>query len=643
MKYLNILMATLLLATIPVVGQSAEVTPQTAEQVARNFWNLHHDKDVATLSEPMQRLDVRWDAFYIFAPAEGKGFVIVAADDRVRPVLAYSFHNDAMRDTVGRDMAWWLDGWQQQVDDLRAADLKVEANGQWQRLMAGDETPRPLTALAPMVTTQWDQDAPYNDSCPSRSGWGGRVHAATGCVATAMAQVMKYWNYPERGTGTHTYYSASISGYGQGFGTQTVDFGATVYDWDNMPNTLTSASSSIQKAAVATLMYHCGVACEMTYGSAYEGGSGAFIHNIPLIYYGHTLNGMIRFFGYSSQAKGMNRDKYNDSTWTAMVRGELDGRRPIVYAGGDETSGGHCFVCDGYDNDDKYHFNWGWSGVGDGFYTLDHLAPGSGGTGGGTGTYDFSNGQQILVGLQPHVGDDSLCVIRQFPYTEDFESAPTCWEGSVSNSDYSYSWIVVDSTGVDGNYSAGVFKTYYGNSNDHMFSPAIVTAGTYKVSWQVRAMRNSKVEYYTLAVDTVSFSDTVNSTDWQQREVTFSVAEGDTVRLDFGHASTRQSGGMLIDNVVIETVTDPEPMGINRAECLSVRVYPNPTSGMLTIEGLPEGGSVELYDATGRLVLTQSLGHAVTQSLDVSGLMSGIYLLRCITDEGVKTQRVVKK
>jgi hypothetical protein len=100
------------LVTFPLAGQAAEVTPQTAEQVARTFWNLHHDKDVAELYSPMHRLDIRWDAFYIFAPAEDKGFVIVAADDRVRPVLAYSFHNAAMRDTVGPGMSWWLDGWQ---------------------------------------------------------------------------------------------------------------------------------------------------------------------------------------------------------------------------------------------------------------------------------------------------------------------------------------------------------------------------------------------------------------------------------------------------------------------------------------------------------------------------------------------------
>lgn len=651
MKQRNILLFTLILALIPMAGHAAEVTPQTAEQVARIFWNLHHDKDVAAQELPMQRLDIPWDAFYIFAPVEGKGFVIVAADDRVRPVLAYSFHNAAMRDTVGRDMAWWLDGWQHQIDAARNEKSDIR-NSEWQRLLEGGDTPSPLTALAPMVTTQWDQDNPYNDSCPSANVWGHTMHAATGCVATAMAQVMKYWNYPVRGTGTHTYYSTSVTGYGSGFGNQTANFGATVYDWDNMPDRLTSVSSNVQKAAVATLMYHCGVACDMSYGTAYEGGSGAMIHNIPYMFIGHTLNGMVKFFGYSSEATGMDRIKYDDSTWTVLVRGELDASRPIVYAGGDETSGGHCFVCDGYDNENRYHFNWGWSGDGDGYYTLDHLAPGSGGTGGGTGTYDFTNLQQILVGIQPHTGEDSLCIIRQFPYLEDFEVAPTCWEATAS-SNYSYSWMVSDSTGVNGTYSAGVYRTLRGTSEDHLFSPAIVTPGNYKVSWQVRST-SAWPESYTLSVDTVLFADTAITTDWQSRELLFSVAVGDTVRLDFVRSSTTRTGGLMLDNITIEILSDPEPIpdtvAIDIVESSDITIYPNPASDVLQISSNERILRLELFDVTGRMVENVNVGiyecengtNTLTQ-LQVNTLPAGVYLLRCVAPNSVTVHRVVKK
>ena len=125
------MVAAVFFAVFPLAIQAAEVTPQTAEQVARTFWNLHHDKDVAELNSPMHQLDICWDAFYIFAPTEDKGFVIVAADDRVRPVLAYSFHNNAMRDKMGSGMSWWLDGWQQQIDEERG-----DQNAEWQQLLA---------------------------------------------------------------------------------------------------------------------------------------------------------------------------------------------------------------------------------------------------------------------------------------------------------------------------------------------------------------------------------------------------------------------------------------------------------------------------------------------------------------------------
>ena len=625
------------LTAVPFQAFAGPVSPKTAEQVARTFWNQHRDKDVSAQTSPMQQLEVRWDAFYLFAADGNNGFVIVAADDAVRPVLAYSFHNAAMRDSVGREMSWWLDGWQQQVEVCRQQGYKAtsEVAGEWSRLLYGPAEPRPLTAVAPMVTTQWDQDEPYNDSCPSRSGWGGyAMHAATGCVATAMAQVMRYWSFPVRGIGTHTYYSQSISGWGQGFGQQTVDFGATVYDWENMPNTLTSVSSNAQKSAVATLMYHCGVAADMMYGTAFEGGSGAFIHNIPLLSYGHTLNGMIQFFGYSANATGMDRDHYTDSVWTAMVRGEIDARRPIIYAGGDESSGGHCFVCDGYDDEDRYHFNWGWSGAGDGYYTLNHLAPGIGGTGGGTGTYDFSNGQQMLVGIQPPAGDDTLCVIRHYPYTQDFETAPTCWSATTSNSSTSYSWMVYDTTGVDGNYSVLAMSNYGGTSNEHLLSPYIVTPGSYTVTWQARPLNASRPASYTMSVGSLQLlSDTVNADEWVSREVHFSLNEGDTIQLDFAYKANSSSPGVLIDNI---TIANSSSSAINEADKMQVKVYPNPTHGVVTVDAGHEIQRIDVLDLMGRTVFSTT-----RNTVDLSPLAAGIYMLRITSAGATGVQRVV--
>jgi hypothetical protein len=592
------IIAVILLTAFPMVGQTTKVSQQTAEQVARTFWNLHHDGDVAKLDTPMHCLDTRWDAFYIFAPTEGKGFVIVAADDRVRPVLAYSFHNNAMRDKIGPSMSWWLDGWQQQVDELRK-EKGGERNEEWQQLQDGGGTSRTLTVVAPMITTRWDQSAPYNDYCPDDPEDG---RALTGCVATAMAQVMKYWNYPERGTGTHTYNSVSLNGLGHTYGVQTANFSATVYDWDNMPNSLTTASPDVQKAAVATLMYHCGVACDMYYGPSFSGGSGSQIMNIPYLRQGNALNGMINYFGYSSSATGVHRIKYDDNAWTALVRGELDDSRPVIY-GAFSSYAGHCFVCDGYDDENRYHFNWGWSGNGDGFFTLNSLTPTV-----GSYTYNYNRGQQMLLGVQPHTSDDTLCIIRQFPYTEDFETAPTSWEGSASNIRASYlSWIVVDSIGVDGNYSAGVFQSFFDESDDHMFSPSIVTPGNYKVNWQACAKNTSGSDSYTLTVGTETFDDTVESTTWQTREFLFSVAEGDTVRLDFGHTTRTNSAGVLIDNLVIEQIL----------EDYTITVSANPSNG-----GIVAGGGTYQQGQSCTVTATANDGYTFTNWTENGNVVS---------------------
>ena len=616
-----------LLAMLPLAGQAAKVTSLTAEQVARTFWNLHHDKDVAELRTPMVRLDTRWDAFYLFAPAEGEGFVIVAADDRVRPVLAYSFHNNAMRGTVGPAMSWWLDGWQQQIDELRK-EKDGERNEEWKQLLEGKGIPQPLTVVDPMLTTQWGQDTPYNDSCPTRIEFGATVRALTGCVATAMAQVMKYWNYPERGTGTHTYNSVSFFGLGYTFGEQTANFGATTYDWGNMPDHLTVSSPNVQKAAVATLMYHCGVASDMYYGSANYGGSGAQIINIPYLREGNALNGMVKYLGYSSSATGLERIKYDDNAWTALVRGELDASRPIIYAGFDQSFG-HCFVCDGYDDENRYHFNWGWKGNGDGFFTLNNLICND-----GMNTHNFNSGQQILVGIQPPTGEDTLCIIRQFPYTEDFETAPTGWEATSSHIRHSYSWMVTDSTGADGNYSAGAFRAIIDTSEDHMYSPAIVAPGDYKVNWQVCAKDASGSDSYTLTVGAEMFNDTIALATWQSRELLFSITEGDTVRLDFGRTTNPNSVGFFIDNIVIERLSGTGIHNLSTAQTLNV--YPNPTNGHITIGGMPEGGRAELYDTTGRLVKVST-----SPRINLSACPAGVYLLRIISTDGVATQRVI--
>ncbi len=329
--------------------------------------------------------------FYVFNLNDNQGWVIVADDDRCTPILGYSRSGEFVTDNLPANIEDWLVGISSEVQYIIDNDIAADKTTTllWKELFSGVSTEfinKGEKAVSPLVQTRWNQAPYYNDLCPYDYQYYERT--VTGCVATAMAQILKYWNYPSVGSGSHSYSTNS-------YGTLYANFGGTQYDWDNMPNRVTSTNN-----AVATLMYHCGVSVEMSYGVSATGGSGAFV----ISNYTNTEHcaeyAFKNHFGYKSSAHGEMKDEMGDSQWKSLLRADLDASRPVIYAG--FGNGGHCFICDGYDNSDKFHFNWGWDGQNDGYYSLSALNPGSGGAGGGS--YSFTNNQQAIFGLEPANG-----------------------------------------------------------------------------------------------------------------------------------------------------------------------------------------------------------------------------------------------
>ncbi len=288
--------------------------------------------------------------FYIlrFRPA---GFILVAAEDRSSPILGYSLTNEFPEGDLPAHVAWYLDQYSRSITEIRQnPDWQMDAA--WSALRQGDCAAYSYNRnVAPLLGTTWDQDDPYNYYCPAdASGPGGRVYA--GCVATAMAQVMKKWNHPVTGAGSNSYYAS-------GYGTQSANFGATTYNWAAMPNSISSVNTSI-----ATLIYHCGVAVNMSYS---PNGSGAYAED--------ARTALVNKFRYNSAAQFRDASSYSSTVWAAMLRGDLDLGRPIFYRGQGDV--GHAFVLDGYQGTNSFHFNWGWSGYYDGYFYLNNLNPGS--------------------------------------------------------------------------------------------------------------------------------------------------------------------------------------------------------------------------------------------------------------------------
>lgn len=316
--------------------------------------------------------------YYIFnAPS---GFVIVAGDDVVTPILGYSTEGQFNPNNIPVNAAKWFEGYKQQIRHAinSGAEATPAVQSEWQNLLKGTQTASIAGAAAvePLVKTKWDQSPFYNDLCPYDSTEKDRT--VTGCVATAMAQVMKFWNYPSKGSGFHSYNHKQ-------YGTLSANFGNTTYNWQAMPDEVKDSN-----IAVATLMYHCGVSIDMGYNVGSKGGSGAVTLQVA--------EALKEYFGYSKDIEGLYRKNFTDSAWIATLKAELDNQRPIQYAG-TGSGGGHSFVCDGYDANNLFHFNWGWGGSSDGYFSVDKLSPGSLGTGGGDG--GFNSNQRAIIGIKP--------------------------------------------------------------------------------------------------------------------------------------------------------------------------------------------------------------------------------------------------
>ena len=309
-------------------------------------------------------IDAKSSVFYVFNATDGSGFVIVSGEDRAEEILGYGDYTLDMN-VIPDNMRWWLNQYKRQIEFLQQnPTLEVT-------------TPSQLNAsnlrltVAPMLTCQWDQESPYWNQCPT---YGGST-CLTGCVATAMAQVMYKWKYPAVLPAVSAYTTA----------TRHISMSAlpgTTVDWDSMTDTYSNSSSSAAKAAVATLMRYCGQACKMDYDNANNGGSGAYCED--------QLDGM-KLFGYNSGATCLDRDNYSASAWNTMMQEDLAAGRPILYAGDDNWAGGHAFVVDGY-NGSKYHINWGWSGDGDNYFALDAFS---------VDGYTFKYYQQMLYQIYP--------------------------------------------------------------------------------------------------------------------------------------------------------------------------------------------------------------------------------------------------
>ncbi|NVO19858.1 MAG: thiol protease/hemagglutinin PrtT [Bacteroidetes bacterium] len=340
--------------------------------------------------------------YYIFNSNSSKGFIIVSGDDNVKPVLAYSDEVGFDVTSIAPDVAYWLNGYKEQIEELIQNNIPAssEVKSCWEELKSGSVSKtgdKSVHTVSPLEQTTWDQSPYYNAMCPFDNTYSERT--VTGCVATGMAQIMKFWGAPANGAGFHSYTDPK-------YGTLSADFGSTTYDWNSMPLSVNGSNT-----AVAKLIYECGVSVDMHYGVGSTGGSSAYVISSQSPVQSCAEYAFKTYFGYSG-VQGVSRSAYlNKPDWVNLLKAELDAGRPILYAGFG-NGGGHCFNCDGYDANNFFHFNWGWSGQFDGYFDVDALDPTGTGTGGGTG--GFNSGQQAVIGIQGPGGSSQSSALSLF-------------------------------------------------------------------------------------------------------------------------------------------------------------------------------------------------------------------------------------
>lgn len=372
-----------------------------------------------------------------------QGYVIVSGDDEMTELVGYAENGFFDAENVPPQMQLWLDGYAEYVAAVQSGKAKAR------KILLSDS---PSVVVEPLVSTKWNQDAPFNNFAPEYTDDNNNTQrCATGCAATAMAQIMKFHNWPEQGVGHYSYEH-------QSFGTISSDFSEHVYDWTNMIDRYNNGEySNVQADAVALLMKDCGVSLNMNYGPV----SGASIYSYTPAFK--------NYFRYSSRT--VNRSGCETAEFTRIITDELQEGRPIIYCGTGED-GGHAFVVDGYDTNYFLHVNWGWGGYSDGYFDMNYMDPTGLGIGGGSGAFKWNQGivlaRPLKDGVEPYEFIQQLC----FVLFNDVQGGIFCEQEMPANKGDVVTILLRNTANLSG-------ESFFGSLNVGVFddSGALVTMG----------------------------------------------------------------------------------------------------------------------------------------------------------------------
>ncbi|MBR4138319.1 MAG: C10 family peptidase [Bacteroidales bacterium] len=649
------------------------VDAQRAQQIGNSFLRAKALKsniqlNLAYTSATRDAVD-----YYVFNVPGNNGFVIIAGDDRVKPILAYSTTGSFDVNNLSDGFNFTLNGFCEEIQYVREHNIEATADivAEWNSVSKNgviNQGRGNRAVVGPLLQSTWHQNFPYNSQCPEDPD-GNVGHVYAGCVATAMGQVMKFWNWPAQGTGSYTYYP---NDYPQ----QTANFGETEYHFELMPNDLDSLSTEDDYFYIAQLLHHCGIAVEMIYG---PDGSGAFSGDVPPAlrnYFGYSCDDHITNYGGGWWGPG-----YSNEEWIQMLKdGGLDEGLPLYYSGQDDSgAGGHAFVCDGYDENDYFHFNWGWSGKDDAWCPIGAL---------NTTKYAFNQ----MNGFTGHIIPNSLEYNNRPENITDFEVVEnedmTSVTISWTNPEHNLNGQPLGDITVYVSRNGEVIYNNKGVKGDAMeFVDNNLEAGLYKYSVIVEneAGFNNRSYFDILVGDKcdITFELTDDGGDgWKGACISVTTEDGQrigSVTMTEGSAQTvvmpllkgnlnfiwnhgwyhtseqydtdyechfiiknandevLYTSGEHSDGVFMTYNNNCGTSAVDEVITSNIRIYPNPTKGILNIEGNGEM-TISVLNVLGQKVLEASA--TANTTIDLSGFGEGIYMVRIETENRINTEKV---
>ena len=648
------------------------VDAQRAQQLGNSFLSAKALKsdiqlNLAYTSATRDAVD-----YYVFNAPDGNGFVIVAGDDRVKPILAYSTTGSFDPNHVSDGFNFTLNSFCEEIQYVKEHNLGATADivAEWESVSKNgviNQGRNNRAVVGPLLQSTWHQNFPYNSQCPEDpDGNGGHVYA--GCVATAMGQVMRFWDYPAQGEGSYSYYP---DGYPQ----QTANFGETEYHFELMPNDLDSLSTEEDYFYIAQLLHHCGIAVEMMYGA---NGSGAFSGDVPpalRTYFGYSCDDHITNYGGGFWGPG-----YSNEEWIQMLKdGGLDEGIPLYYSGQDDSgAGGHAFVCDGYDENDYFHFNWGWSGKDDAWCPIGAL---------NTTKYAFNQ----MNGFTGHIIPDSPEYNNRPENITDFEvvenedmtSVTIRWTNPENNLNgepltsftvnvYRNGELIFTTESAKGqrmdfveeNLEEGLYQYSIIAENEYGFNrkayAQILVGDKCDITFELTDEGGDGWKGACISVTTEDGQriGAVTMTEGSEKTVIMPLLKGN-LNFIWNHGwyhtseqyDTDYECHFIIKNAddevlytsgdhsdgVFMTFENNCEDAVEEISASNIRLYPNPTNGILNIEGNGEM-TISVMNTLGQTILVSTANGNAT--IDMSSFETGIYMVRIETENRIKTEKV---